>query len=232
MCDSNIKNLVSRVWKTEDLRLDAGQHNLDEIVLLHISGAVTKYVDHMAAPTVSIPLILTLALFWEKAGIARDHALRMLREAITEAMENGKCKDEQIEARMKDIDATTWELFRLIRGLEMWHWPSSSVSDLFFRKGRVAAVPSHYSRVGSVAHYYDELGVVSIQLDGESPLNIGDTIAVVRRADFFEEQVASMQIDGTDVSRASPGELVGVKTSLPRRDLPEGSDIYVARQAT
>jgi hypothetical protein len=104
MCDSTIKNLVSRVWKNEDLDLDAGQHSFDETVLLHVSGTVTKHADQMAAPTVSIPLILTLALFWEKAGICRDHALRMLREAISEALENGKCKDEQIEARMKDIE--------------------------------------------------------------------------------------------------------------------------------
>jgi hypothetical protein len=46
-----------------------------------------------------------LALFWEKSGIARDHALRMLREAISEAMANGKTKNEQIEARMKDVEA-------------------------------------------------------------------------------------------------------------------------------
>jgi hypothetical protein len=35
---------------------------------------------------VSIPLIAALALFWEKAGIVRDHALSMLRDALREAM--------------------------------------------------------------------------------------------------------------------------------------------------
>ena len=37
-------------------------------------------------------------------GIARDHALRILREAITDATANGRTKSEQIEARMKDVE--------------------------------------------------------------------------------------------------------------------------------
>jgi hypothetical protein len=37
-------------------------------------------------------------------GLAQDHALQMLKEAITEAMLNGKGKDEQIEARIRDVE--------------------------------------------------------------------------------------------------------------------------------
>ena len=59
----------------------------------------------MVAPTTSLPLITILALFWEKSGIARDHALQLLREAVTEAMESGKSNTERIEARMKDVEA-------------------------------------------------------------------------------------------------------------------------------
>ena len=102
--DNTIKSLIARVWKNEALQLDAGEHFFDETLTIHVSGTVTKQSDQMAAPTTSLPLIPILALFWEKCGVSRDHALRMLREAIIEAMQNGKSKDERIEARIKDVE--------------------------------------------------------------------------------------------------------------------------------
>ena len=60
--------------------------------------------DQFVAPTTSLPTILTLALFWQKCGVTRDHALNMLKEAITEAMTNGTNKDTEIAARVKDVE--------------------------------------------------------------------------------------------------------------------------------
>lgn len=103
--DSNTKSLVAKMWKNESLDLEVGTTFVDEVVTIHVSGTVTKQNDSMVAPTTSLPLITILALFWEKSGITRGHALRMLKEAITEAMQNGKDTDEQIEARMMDVEA-------------------------------------------------------------------------------------------------------------------------------
>jgi hypothetical protein len=102
--DSTLKALLAKAWKDEALDLEPGRHDLDEMVMVRVTGSVTKAADQMVAPTVSIPLITTLSLFWEKAGIARDHALRLLREAILEAMADGANTDERIEARMKDVE--------------------------------------------------------------------------------------------------------------------------------
>ena len=99
-----IKGLIAKAWKNQTLDLEPGRHHYDKTVTVRVSGSVEKHVDQTVAPTVSVPLILTLALFWEKCGVSRDHALRMLREAITEAMQNGKAKEERIEARMKDVE--------------------------------------------------------------------------------------------------------------------------------
>lgn len=101
--DNNLKGLLAKAWKDEAVDLEPGRHDFDETVTFRITGWVEKHGDQMVAPTVSIPLITTLALFWEKAGIARDHALRLLREAILEAMADGADKDERIEARMEDV---------------------------------------------------------------------------------------------------------------------------------
>lgn len=100
----NVKALLAKVWKDEALDLEPGRHHFDEILTIRVIGSVEKQSDQMVAPTTSLPLIPILALFWEKCGVSRDHALRMLREAITEAMQNGKTKTEQIEARMKDVE--------------------------------------------------------------------------------------------------------------------------------
>ena len=99
-----VKALLAKAWKDEVLDLQPGRHHFDEVVTVRVSGSVEKQSDQMVAPTTSLPLIPILALFWEKCGVSRDHALRMLREAITEAMQNGKTKTEQIEARIRDVE--------------------------------------------------------------------------------------------------------------------------------
>lgn len=103
--DENLKALVAKCWKDELLDLEPGTHYMDDVLTIHVSGTVVKQNDGMVAPTTSLPLITILALFWEKSGIARDHALQLLREAVTEAMESGKSNTERIEARMKDVEA-------------------------------------------------------------------------------------------------------------------------------
>lgn len=99
----NIKGLLAKAWKDEEVELAVGRHHFDEVLLVHVQGSVEKYDDQLAAPTVSIPLVTTLALFWEKAGIEKDKALALLREAILEAMAEGVDENAQIKARIDDV---------------------------------------------------------------------------------------------------------------------------------
>jgi hypothetical protein len=101
----NVKALIAKAWKDEELDLDPGRHYFDDVLTVRVTGTVEKQADQLVAPTTSVPLILTLALFWEKAGITREHALNMLREAITEAMTEGGDKNERIESHLKDVEA-------------------------------------------------------------------------------------------------------------------------------
>ena len=104
MTDS-LKGLLAKCWKGEPIDLEPGRHFCDEVLTVRVTGTVEKREDEFVAPTVSIPLIPTLALFWEKSGVTRDHALRMLREAIAEAMLDGVKEDAHIQDRIKDVDA-------------------------------------------------------------------------------------------------------------------------------
>ena len=101
--NNEVKSLLAKKWKNEAADLEVGRHYIDEEIVVRVHGAVEKRSDQLVSPTVSIPLIPTLALFWEKAGITRDHALNMLREAITEAMDDGVSEDANIQDRISDV---------------------------------------------------------------------------------------------------------------------------------
>ena len=100
-----LKGLLAKCWKDQPIDLEPGRHFCDEVLTVRVTGTVEKREVEFVAPTVSIPLIPTLALFWEKCGVTRDHALRMLREALTEAMLDGVKEDAHIQSRVKDVDA-------------------------------------------------------------------------------------------------------------------------------
>ncbi|MHB0960077.1 MAG: hypothetical protein ACYC0X_31110 [Pirellulaceae bacterium] len=102
--DANLMALIGKALKDEELFLEPGRYEFDELVTLHVCGSVRKENDTLCSPTVSIPLIPTLALFWEKSGITQDHALRMLREAISEALSAGKDTTDEIQNRMKHVE--------------------------------------------------------------------------------------------------------------------------------
>ena len=102
---SQIKALVAKAWKSESVELEPGRHLVDEVIVVRVRGSVEKKEDQLVTPTVSIPLLPTLALFWEKSGIARDEALAMLREALVEAMTEGTKEDTHIQERIDDVQA-------------------------------------------------------------------------------------------------------------------------------
>jgi hypothetical protein len=104
MTDDTIKSLLAKTWKNEAADLAPGKHFIDEEFVVRVNGTVTKKEDDFAAPTVSIPLIAVLALFWEKCGVTRDAALAMLRDALREAMNADVKEDQQIKERIKDVE--------------------------------------------------------------------------------------------------------------------------------
>lgn len=102
---TNAKALIAKSWKNENADLSLGRHEIDETLLVRVRGHVEKHNDQMIAPTVSIPLVSVLAFFWEKAGIERDAAMSMLREAIHEALANGENENAAVQKRIEDVNA-------------------------------------------------------------------------------------------------------------------------------
>ena len=103
--NENVKALIAKCWKNEKLSLETGTHMIDEIVSFRISGAVEKKEDQFVAPTVSIPWVAAVGLLLEKIGVGGDDAVESLREAIEEAMEQGKDTERNIQDRMGDVES-------------------------------------------------------------------------------------------------------------------------------
>lgn len=101
--DSSIKALIVKKFKDAELDLAVGRHWVDETVVVRVSGAVERHEDQWIAPTISIPLIPTIAFFWERLGVEKDAAMAVLREAIKEAMRAGSNESPNIKGKMDDV---------------------------------------------------------------------------------------------------------------------------------
>jgi hypothetical protein len=139
----NAKALLAKAWKNEDADLLPGRQYVDEEFIVRVSGSVEKLDDEMVAPTVSIPLISVLALFWEKCGVVREHALAMLREALQESMSAKVKEDASIKERIKDVDEAVKAIRKdLIAGLPKMHREGKVLlDDLQVEVVPVATVP-------------------------------------------------------------------------------------------
>ncbi len=101
--DSSIKALIVKKFKDAELDLDVGSHWVDETVVIRVSGTVERHEDQWIAPTISIPLIPTIAFFWERLGVEKDAAMSVLREAVTEAMRAETNESPSIKSRIDDV---------------------------------------------------------------------------------------------------------------------------------
>lgn len=65
------------------------------------------------------------------------------------------------------------------------------------------------TKVGTVTHWYGEISVAGIDLEGD--LRVGDTIHIVGHTSDFTQTVESMQVDHQDVEEAKAGDAIGIK---------------------
>jgi len=130
--DNNVRALIVKKFKDAELDLGIGRHNVDETFVVRVVGSVEKHPDQFCQPTVSIPLISTLAFVFERLAVDRDSTVSILREAITEAMKAKVNEDAAITARMEHVQ----ESIDLVKTQILQHLPKmrrtgrTDVSDL------------------------------------------------------------------------------------------------------
>ena len=96
-----IQTVISKAIKGSQLA--PGQYEVDTTVCLRLKGTYKVSNDVSYIPTVDIPMLPTLALLLEKAGIVGPAAERMLVEAMTEALNGGEQAHGAIAERLNDI---------------------------------------------------------------------------------------------------------------------------------
>ncbi len=101
--DSTLQAILGKMWSKNALDLAPGLTEVSGQYVLTVSGCVEKGDDSYATPTVSIPLITTLAFCFEKLGVDRDSVAPVLREAIRQAMEAEQKEDGAIKARIRHV---------------------------------------------------------------------------------------------------------------------------------
>src|SRR2546422_4652616 len=73
-----------------------------------------------------------------------------------------------------------------------------------------SAMPQERKKVGEVFHFYGNIGVAAIRLTDDG-IAIGDTVQIQGPSTNLEQTVETLQIEHADVSRAGPGQEVGMK---------------------
>lgn len=98
-----IQSILGKIWSKTAPDLQPGLTEVHGEYLVTVSGCVEKGTDSDCTPTVSIPLITTLAFCFEKLGVDRDSVAPVLRQAIREAMEAEQKEDGAIKARIRHV---------------------------------------------------------------------------------------------------------------------------------
>lgn len=63
--------------------------------------------------------------------------------------------------------------------------------------------------VGEISHYYNAAGVAAMEITDS--LEVGNTIHVKGHTTDFEQKVESMQIEHKEITKATKGQVIGLK---------------------
>lgn len=77
-------------------------------------------------------------------------------------------------------------------------------------------------KIGDVTHYYTNLEVGIIKLEGN--LKVGDNIKVQGTTTDFEQKVPQIEIDHKKVDEASAGDEIGIKVDEKVRN---GDEVFL-----
>ncbi len=80
-------------------------------------------------------------------------------------------------------------------------------------------------KIGTVTHYYGNIGVAVVELSGK--LSVGDKVKFGDGENDFEQTVGSMQIEHKDISSAKKGDAIGLKVD---EKINEGADVYLVEE--
>src|SRR5881409_224203 len=88
--------------------------------------------------------------------------------------------------------------------------PCGAVATYLSRRTHASAMPLERKKVGEVFHFYTKIRVAAIRVTDDG-IAIGDTVQIQGPSTNLEQPVEALQIEHAVVSRAGPGQEVGMK---------------------
>ena len=75
--------------------------------------------------------------------------------------------------------------------------------------------------IGNITHYYDKIGVAVLAVT--APVKVGDNIQIGEDGIGFTQAIESMQVEHTQINKATKGSEVGLKVVQP---VKKGDKVY------
>lgn len=118
---------------------------------------------------------------------------------------------------------STWDLFRLLRGMERLGWPADVIKPVLYRLGRIEPIPEHYQQVGVIA----ELWKPAFGIVPTGPIQVDDRLAIEARDTFEEITVESLQVDDQPLQEGPAGSNVGIACDNASKRFRKGARVFV-----
>lgn len=99
-----LSKLLEKQAKLARAEVEAGEHELDATVTLHVTGTLSVGEDTEATPTHKIPWKTAFALFLHHAGITRERAMDGLVYAMQAALSADEDAAELVQS-LADLEA-------------------------------------------------------------------------------------------------------------------------------
>jgi len=98
--------LLAKDSEVAGFALEPGRYEFDGTITLKITGEVLRSKDGEYTPTADIPLVPTLALLLQRAGVTREASEALIIECATEALEAGTEVTGEMAKRIQDAKET------------------------------------------------------------------------------------------------------------------------------
>lgn len=175
-------------------------------------------------------LLNTFRVEWEN-GVEQIRGVSLINHqkhipALERDNKNAFTKQQIEDADSHDITLlTTWDLFRLTRGMIKYGWNPEAIKAIFYDKGRISEVPNNYKPIGKIFTHITEKNIMGIKIT-DRKMFLGQRIGYNLPNGFLEEDVTSLQVDSKDVQEAQVGEDAGIITNYSKIELKTGIIVY------
>jgi hypothetical protein len=122
------------------------------------------------------------------------------------------------------------DLARFATAVRSNEWAETDIAQELLRPGWGRLPPVNAKEVGQVRRYFPQRNVISIQLNGQIDVSIGDLLWVRLRNELRQFPIRSMQQERDSITTARNG-CIGVEVELPRNDVVAEGDVFLDMRA-